>query len=481
MSFPTFRFGGAESDDRRLRNTRSLFSSPDRIRAWGIKSAVSLVDQALTSGTSLGVNLLLALWLAPVAYGAFAVGFAAYLFLAAFHNALVLEPSVVIGPARHAQQLRAYFLAQMRLHALLVWPLTGLALTAALALSWMAPHAALISALAGGGLALPLLLLLWLARRICYALHKPGVATVGSSVHLATSLGSLLLLRFAGHLTPSTAFFALGLGSLAGSCLILRLTALGDLRDCDNSFLSWRTVLSENWCYGRWLVGSALFYAISTSAQTFLAAGILGLDSAGVLRAMQIPSLVMTQIIASLGLLVLPALSYDFGNGRIANLRQKAKLVSSGLGLPAFIFAVFLALIDAPLERLLFHERYAYFAGMIPLLALIPATNGLCSGFSLALRACQMPHCDLVSNAFGAAVSLVSAVMLIPTLGVFGAAVSMVLSVVAMNVVTFTFYLRSAKRFSAAAAVAGTANLQECTGLERTIRHSPQPIVQDYV
>lgn len=473
MPLRTLRFGEAESGD-------TSASASNKIRAWGVKSAVSLVDQGLTSGTSFVVNILLACWLPADQYGAFAVAFAAYLFLALFHNALVLEPSIVIGPAQHSHELGAYFRVQIRLHALLVWPLTGVALMAGLLLSWITPHSALIGALIGGGLALPLLLLLWLARRMCYVLHKPALAGKGSSVYLAISIGSVIGLRMAGRLTPSTAFFALGLGSLAGACLILRRTALSASAN-RNNLLSWRAILSENWRYGRWLVGSAVFYAISTSAQTFLAAAILGLGSAGALRAMQIPSLMMTQIVASLGLLMLPSLAFDFGSGQIAKLRQKARWISLGLGLVALIFAGFFALFDVPLERLLFHGRYASFAQMIPLLALIPAANSLSAGFSLALRACQMPHCDLIANAFGAVVSLVSAIVLIPAWGVVGAAVSMVLSVVAMSVVTFILYLHSRERLSATTALPADDAAQERIGISRTARHSPQNAVQDYV
>jgi hypothetical protein len=39
------------------------------LRAWGMKSAISLVDRGLTSMAGFGVNLLLARWIAPEAYG----------------------------------------------------------------------------------------------------------------------------------------------------------------------------------------------------------------------------------------------------------------------------------------------------------------------------------------------------------------------------------------------------------------------------
>ena len=52
------------------------------------------------------------------------------------------------------------------------------------------------------------------------------------------------------------------------------------------------------------------------------------LAAAGVLRAMQIPALIMVQVIAATGLLILPAFSYDFGSGSMTRMRHKAMLVS---------------------------------------------------------------------------------------------------------------------------------------------------------
>jgi Polysaccharide biosynthesis C-terminal domain len=421
----------------------SLFSSARRdVRLWGVRSAASLLDQAFTSGVGLAASVLLARWMSTAEYGAFAVAFAAYLFLTVFHNALLLEPTSVIGPARHAHELLAYFRAQLRLHGILVWPLAGVALAAAAELERINPGSPLPGALAGGGLALPLLLLLWLARRMCYVLQRPSIAVIGSAVYFGSSLACLCALHLADRVTASSAFLALGFCSLLGATVIFRQVGLARPLKQRRQATRWRQVLRENWRYGRWLAGSAVFYAIATSTPTFFVAGFLGLGSAGVLRAMQIPSLVMTQVVASIGLLVLPELSYDFGSGHLAALRHKAAFVGTGLGIAALLVALGLAFADARLERLLFSGEFANFAGMIPILALIPVANGFGSGCSMALRACQKPHYDLVSNVVGAIVSVVATILLVHYFGIFGAAIGVALSFVAMNVTAIFFFLR---------------------------------------
>jgi O-antigen/teichoic acid export membrane protein len=412
------------------------------IRAWGLKSAMSLTDQALTSSAGFGVNILLARWMIADQYGAFALAFAGYLFLTGFHNVLLLEPLSVIGPARHAEQLRSYFNAQIGVHAVLVLPLALITLVAAGILSRIDPHSALVGALAGGGAALPFLLFLWLARRMCYVLQQPRLAVWGSGFYLGIALVLILVLRYLHRLTPFNSFLALGFGSLIGALITMRRIGLKKTRRSQQPHVSRRKVLSENWIYGRWLVGSAVLYAVSTYSQMFFVAGAIGLSAAGVLRAMQIPSLVMTQVITAVGLLVLPSLSFDFGRSHTRRLRHKAFLVSLAVGLTAMGFAVLLAVGRGSVEHLLFGGRYAQYAWLIPILALIPVMNGLSVGFSMALRASQKSYFDLVGNAVAAPIALVSTLLFTRWWGIGGAAASIVLSFAVLSLVTVIFFWR---------------------------------------
>jgi hypothetical protein len=97
----------------------NLFA-PGRLRALGVKSAWSLVDQGLTALTGFCATFLLARWLTLEIYGAYAIAFAGYLFVGGLHNVCVLEPMSVIGPSRHAARLREYFRAQLLVHGVMV-------------------------------------------------------------------------------------------------------------------------------------------------------------------------------------------------------------------------------------------------------------------------------------------------------------------------------------------------------------------------
>jgi O-antigen/teichoic acid export membrane protein len=442
MSAPPTTSVGPELPERAVTSGLTFFGlAPARLRVWGLKSILSLIDQALTSGAGFAVNIFLARWLSPSLYGAFAVAFAASLFVAGFHNVLVLEPLSVFGPARHASNLLSYFRVQVRLHFFLVGGLSGLGLLAAIVSRFLVPQSPVTPALAGSAIALPFFLLLWLARRMCYVVQRPSLAVSGSVAYLVAVLFGLFILRYFGNVSPFSVFLLIGVTSLFASAILLWPLERG--RGSAPLFaLSTRTVLHENWSYGRWLVASTALFTVSTQTQTFLAAGLLGLSAAGVLRAMQIPSLVMTQVTTAAGLLVLPALSHDFGSGLRKRLRQKATFVSLSLTAGALCFAAILAALAGPAEHLLFGEKYAAYARLMPVLALVPVFAGLGMGYSMALRASQKPHFDLIANAVAAPVGLVSAILFMRWWGLTGAAASMILSFFAASVVILLSYSR---------------------------------------
>lgn len=414
----------------------------ERLRVWGARAVLSLLDQGLFSGAGFLVNLLLARWLAPASYGAFAVAFAAFLFISGFHNVLLLEPLTVMGPGRHSDNLPAYFRAQFLVHFLLVG---GLALAGLLggAVVWrVAPDSPLAGAVFGSALMVPLLLLLWLVRRMCYVLHRPGLAVAGTGSYLVLIIAGLAALRHFGWATPFLSFLLMGGASLVASGILL--ARIGFFRGPQApGDISWRASLQENWTYGRWLTGSAVLYAISSQMQMFLVAGVVGLGAAGILRAMQLPSLLMTQVITATGLLFLPILSRDFGNGLIPRMRHKAALLNAGLCAVAAIFAATLVLSSRWTEHLLFHGKYSEYSWLMPMLALVPVASAASTGYSMALRASARPHFDLLSNIIAAPVSVLSAFLFVHWWGISGAAASMVLGFGVISIVTIVCFRRT--------------------------------------
>jgi O-antigen/teichoic acid export membrane protein len=412
------------------------------LRHWGRQSAVSLLDQGLTSAASFGLNVLLVRWMAAEDYGAFAVAFAAYLFVSGFHNVLLIEPLSVMGPSKYAAQLSGYFRVQLGIHFLLVGVLSGVMLLVGILLSRAALRNSLPSAIVGSGLALPFFLLLWLARRMCYVAQRPGVAVLGSASHLCLlAMGMFLLHRFT-QVSAFTSFLLVGLSSAVAACLVLLKLGLRKERSTSDFQVSWTEILRQNWSYGRWLTLTALLSWISIQVQVFSTASLLGLTSAGILRAMQLPSLVISQVVSATTLLVLPSLARELGQGNLARLHRKAALTSFFLTSVGVSFVVFLFFFSTQFEHLLYGSRYRAYAWLIPILGLTPVFTGFCSSFSYALRALGKSQYELLAYILSALTAAISSAVFLPLWGLRGAVASSVVTTAVLAFSVFSFYKR---------------------------------------
>jgi O-antigen/teichoic acid export membrane protein len=420
---------------RRRTTLSALQISPERLRFWGIRGGISVLDQGLASGASFLLNLMLARWLTTENYGAFAVAFATLLFLSGYHNVLLLEPMTVLGPARYSATMTEYFGAQLMMHGIVATVLSGpTLLVAALMAAFGAQHA-LVTATAASALALPFLLLFWLVRRMCYVVQRPAIAAWASAGYFVLLVSGLFALHMRGDLSSTTAFLLVAAVSVFA--VLVPLHQLGLLRVTGIVASPWKRVAAENWNYGRWLMASITLFSLGNQAQTYLVAALMGLGAAGVLRAMQIPALAMTQVVAATSLVVLPAMSYEFGKGRTKSLKKMAILSTVAVTGLAILYALLLAVFAKPLEHILFRGKFADVAWLIPVLGLVPVCAASWMGFSAALRASQKPQYELVANAVSALVGLITGVILIKFWGIGGAAVSLVASYASIGVVLF--------------------------------------------
>src|SRR5208283_5411427 len=393
-------------------------------RRWGIRWSSALADPGATLSAGLLVSLLLARWLPAQEYGAFALAFALFLFLSVLHNALVLEPMSVMGPGSYQPMLTDYLEAQIWVHLAMAGALAVPLLLAAALLALFGYRGSLPGALLGAGLALPFVLLLWLARRMSRILERPVSAMFAGAFSLALLLCGLLALQATHKTTPFTVFLLLGFAGLCAALLIFHKLQIGldETRPCS---VNWLSAAAENWRYGRWLLGGAVCSVSLGQTPVLLTPVFLGLAATGKMLAMQIPALLMLQCSAAAAMLLLPSFARESFTGGNKRVRQLAHRLSRSLAGASLLFAALLYLSAAPLERLLFGGKFANDAWLIPLFMFVPLFAGLASGYSMALHAMQRPHFDRLANGIAAAISVQAAFLFIPLWGLAGAAISL--------------------------------------------------------
>jgi len=185
------------------------------------KGSLALIAQVLVSGMNFLLGLLLARWLVPAQYGAYTLAFSVFLVVASVHNALLLEPMGVLGPALFGQTLKSYVGKLIRIHFALAAGFVVVMAVGGLLISRTPHFAALSGAIAGACLATPWVLFLWFARQAAYLEMRPDIAAKGAITYAVAIALTIFALHAAGWLTPFGAFLALAAGSIVGGCFLL--------------------------------------------------------------------------------------------------------------------------------------------------------------------------------------------------------------------------------------------------------------------
>jgi len=407
---------------------------------------LALLDQGLFSSTNFTLNILLARSLQPSAYGSYAVAFSAFLVIAGFHNALILEPMSFLGTAKYSDRIHEYLVYQLKLHFWLTGVMSGLVLAAAAIVSRDAQIPELANAIFGVGIALPLILLLWTARRIAYVLGRPDMAAAGSAIYLASTIIGFFLVRNRAALNNLSIFLIMGCASVVAAVILLwRALGTASLHSFSGTLYQ-RDVLTVQWRFGRPLLLTSLLSLGATQAEAFLAASLVGLGAAGALRAIEMFTLPMAQTVTAFSILAAPALSHAFGQGSLDSLKATGRKLGLFLTTIAVIYEVMLIGGCIPLERLVYGERYAAYAWLMPVLGLVPILAAYASGHSLVLKAMQYPQHALYVGMVSSAVALISGVFLTYLWGITGAAISSVLTYLSATATILFFFRKRGPR-----------------------------------
>jgi O-antigen/teichoic acid export membrane protein len=386
-----------------------------KVTRWVHKGGLALLDQGLISGSNFIISILLARWLTPEFYGAYAVAFGIYVLLQLIYGALILEPMAVFGGAAYRRCLREYCGSMLWVHlgiSIAICLIVGASAAVAHSLGWAG---GLSGALLGVALASPCLLLLWFARRAFYLEMSPGRAATGSVVYCAFLLGGLFLADQRSLLSPFTAFLLMGVAALVADALLLaRLRAelpVGDpappLRE------SWR----RHWRYGRWALASCIASWTPTYIFYPLLSTFSGIAQSGELRALMNFFSPLDQTLSALSLLFLPyAARVQAEQGR----RGLVTLTRNLMILSVMGAAVYWALVvgfRGPIFRVLYAGKYTNVAYLLPVLALGSIFWSAGYGPAIALRAIESPASIFAAYS---TTTLISVIAGIPATRAFG-------------------------------------------------------------
>jgi O-antigen/teichoic acid export membrane protein len=354
-------------------------------KKWIGRGAWAIADQGLFALANVLLNVLLARWLTPVEYGAFAVGYSLFLFIGAFHTALLTEPLLVFGPGKYADRPRSYLSLLLRGHWILTAVGSLLLIIAGLVLRYNGSRP-LSQALLGLALATPFSLLMWFSRRAAYVRFQPRLATIASAGYLVLLLAGLIGL--AGfHLV--SIFSAMLTLSLAGAISGLWLMKSIHRTLPDEESMTPMPVVTDHWRYGRWASATSVLMWVPLNLFFVVLSVLVNFEATGAFKALSNLVLPLLQANAALGSLLLPAMAL-----RARKHEQFKKLLRTSLVLfaaGACIYSLLIGAFGGELVHLIYGGRYDSQANLLRLLLLIPLLDGAMVVLSNALRSLERP------------------------------------------------------------------------------------------
>jgi O-antigen/teichoic acid export membrane protein len=389
-------------------------------RPSAAKGLLSVLDQAVVSGTSFATSVAIGRACSREELGTYALALSVALFVRGVQGELVLSPYTVYCARRQGPALAAYT-GNALLHYLGLTAL-GTAFLAAFAgvLSLGAGPAGLAPAAWALAAAMPFVFLREYARQVSIAHLRTGAVLGLDASVAALQLGGLALLWWLGLLGAGAAFAVMG-GACAAACLgwfvagrpalAFEPARLGE---------DWR----HNWAFGRWSLASFLVGSTTPYLMPWVVALTHGEAATGLLAACTTLVNCAGTYVTGVANLLTPRAARAYAHGGPSELarllRGTALLFAVTLG--AFCLAVFAAG-DLP-ATLVYGDRYSGTAGVLALLSVAMLAGSLSVTAGNGLWALERPRANFAADVCTAALTAGGALALVPPLGPLGAALA---------------------------------------------------------
>ena len=392
---------------------------------------MAILEYGLISGCNFLTSILLARWLTPDQYGAFALAFSVYLLLIVLYQAIVLEPMSVYGGAMatemHGPYLKALFWIQAAISIVVVACLgVSVVITSRLHMT------TLQNAFFGLTFAAPLILLMGLSRRAYYIRLSPGPAVFGAAIYSLVIIIGLAVLR--ARLSAFLAFGLMGVGALVSSLFLL--FRLRNYLDWKLHSAALRSTWRDHWHYGRWATLSAVFGWAPAYACYPLITWLRGTAGAAELKALMNISAPVIQTFMALSVLILPyaAGSQRDRKDRMAICRNIA-LIFVAAGTAYWIVMISLKTMAF---RVMYGGKYQELIPLLPLLVIESLVWCISCAPTIMLRAMKCPKSVFAANFAATLVFLVVAVPATRAFGIIGMIVATIIADVCILAVSLS-------------------------------------------
>ncbi len=402
-------------------------------------STLALVDQALVSGT----NFLTTIWIGRICgaeeLGIYTLGFTVVIFFNVILESLISTP-FTIYVNRLSGDARRRYAGSVLIHCLglcaAVMVLPGILGT------WMfsGPDAGKLKTVFGVITAIGTFeILRQFARRFSFAEHRFASALRIDALVSVIQLGGLAALIYSHRISAVAAFWLLGLAGFLA-------TAVWFLRNYHRFHISLndiRPALQQNFELGWWIFGGRAVSAINNNMLHWILAFLLGTVSTGIFSACMTVVMFSNPLFLGASNILGPKAAHGFAGGGVAAVRLIVRKAVLYLSAGFFLFGLVLfARGEAILAFLYIGSEYLHKGNVINLLALHLLVSGISMAMYHGIVAIERPDINLKANIVALFTTLISALLLLPALGVLGAALSLLIGNIVSTFVQGVWFIQ---------------------------------------
>ena len=261
---------------------------------------LAILDQSIYALTNLALQMLVARSVSGEEFGAYSVGSTFFFVAALVHQTGVIEPMFVFTAQRYGQQIGAYHL-RLRREWSIGFGAAALVVGLLLALAMFILGSPLLARiLAAFAAVTPVLLYLWLLRRMAFVLGRIEIAVLGGVIYSLSLLSAVGLVWHAGYLTSVVAIGLSGLAAVVASAVVMAV-----MRWPVSQSRPPADLVYQHFRYGRWAVSSEAVVWLIGNGPIVVLPIWYGLAAAAQLRILNLMFMPLLQVVSALGSLLL--------------------------------------------------------------------------------------------------------------------------------------------------------------------------------
>ena len=402
------------------------------------KGYLSVLDQAVVSGSNFLTLLLLGRAVSPSEFGEFVLAWTTLMILMSIQNALILTPMAVLAPQKTGSERMRYYGSLSVVQA----ALAGLLGCFLVALPALFPVFGLKTA--GGAQIFSLMGFVsifflcqeWM-RRVLISELEVKKALVNDIVTHAVRMSGLLSLSSQEWLTGTNGTAVLGISAFAGC-----VAGYEQVKDRVSVVLRrFKKDFIESWHFGKWVLAEIVPYTLSVQGYTYMTAAYIDLASAAALAACQNVLNGANVLLLALVNVSSPEASRRYAQGGETALREFMIKTAALAGIPVAGFYCLASLFPERILALLYKERYAGYGVLIVLCSVYFSISFVNRVLQVYLNAKRLPQAGFAAKTAALLLMLILAHPLLRYYGLYGASAGTIITQVIV-LSGFVFFVR---------------------------------------